>query len=237
VKPRIWTVQNSVEGLGAFASVLLERAHVMSCRADGGASLPSPGEMDGLVVLGGPASAYDDAVPVRAQLGLIASVLAAGKPLLGVCLGAQLLAKAAGARVYPTDTPEHGVSAVRLTPAARTDALFGGRTAPGTRAVFQWHGDTFDLPEGATLLAEGDRCRNQAFRIGRAWGVQFHVEAGVAEVRHWLEGAERAVYDADITRYGLDRRRLLQGLAEAEASQRPLAQSLARAFVAEIEGA
>jgi len=231
--PRIAVVQNSIEGLGTFEPVLSAAARLVVSRADLGSPLPSIDEFDGLIVLGGPASVYDDTQPIRDQIGLIRRVLAAGKPYLGVCLGAQLLAQAARARVYPGEA-EHGVCSVKATDACVSDPLLNSVSPGSDLLVFQWHGDTFDLPTGATLLATGDACVHQAFRIGRAWGVQFHVEADVAALRHWLEGPERSGYDIDCARHRLDPAELYSRLAAVEDDLRPVTESMARGFLAEV---
>jgi GMP synthase-like glutamine amidotransferase len=133
---------------------------------------------DGLVVMGGPMSAAsDDGFPSRgAELTLIGEALALGVPTLGVCLGAQLLAVAAGAAVYPgARGPEIGWGPVDLLAACGDDPLFTG--LPTTLTVMHWHGDTFDLPAGAVSLMTNGNYVNQGFRIGEAaWGVQFHLE-------------------------------------------------------------
>jgi GMP synthase (glutamine-hydrolysing) len=134
----------------------------------------------GLVVLGGPMGVGEiEAHPhLRAEIDLLAAVVAADVPILGVCLGAQLLACALGAEVLPSATPEVGLGSVSPTPAGERDVVLGpgGRRVP----VLHWHNDTFTLPPGAKLLASSDECANQAFRVGRAYGLQFHVELDVA---------------------------------------------------------
>ncbi len=142
-----------------------------------GEPLPEHSSVGRLVVMGGPMGACDDAVHpwLPAVRDLLASLVARGTPVLGVCLGAQLLAAACGGRVYPGPQAEIGPGRVRLQDAAADDPLLGvvqGRDLE----VFHWHGDTFDLPEGATLLASSEKYPNQAFRIANAWGLQFHVE-------------------------------------------------------------
>ncbi len=108
-----------------------------------------------------------------------------GVPLLGVCFGAQLLAWGLGARVYGADAREVGFEPIVPTPAAEGDDLLD-HYASGDQ-VFQWHMDTFDLPDGAELLATGERVTNQAFRMGpSAWGVQFHLEIDASEMDLWL---------------------------------------------------
>lgn len=227
---RIAVVQNSIEGLGSLEGPLSEGTQLTFRRADRGDSLPTPDEFDALVILGGPASAYDNTPPIRAEIALIRATLSMGKPYLGICLGAQLLAKACGAAVYPAPRGEYGIGTVWLTPHAERDALFRAVGGLPKISVFQWHGDTFSLPEGAVLLAEGDVCRHQAFRVGRAWGVQFHVEADAQTLWEWLYGDEHVSYDAEVERHALERKALLEALQAVETEQRELALAMATAF-------
>jgi len=144
-------------------------------------------DMAALAVLGGPMNVDEtDRYPfLAAELPWIRRAVASRLPVLGVCLGSQLLAKAHGARVYPNGIKEIGWYALDLMPEAGDDPLFGGRNPAET--VFQWHGDTFDLPDGAVHLARSPLCKHQAFRLGPcAWGLQFHVEMTEAMVRDWL---------------------------------------------------
>jgi GMP synthase-like glutamine amidotransferase len=133
---------------------------------------------NGVIVMGGPMSAAsDEGFSSRgAELALLTDALARGVPTLGVCLGAQLLALAAGGRVFPGESgPEIGWDPVELTKASRADPLFCG--LPDRLDVLHWHGDTFSLPPRATRLAANRRYANQAFRVGpAAWGIQFHLE-------------------------------------------------------------
>jgi GMP synthase (glutamine-hydrolysing) len=103
-------------------------------------------------------------------------------PVLGICLGAQLLARALGAEVRPGERKEIGFAPVEV--AGAEDPLLG-RLAPSTE-VLHWHGDVFDLPAGAELLASSELTENQAFRVGNAWGVLFHPEADLALVEAWM---------------------------------------------------
>lgn len=145
----------------------------------GGAPVPTSNQgFDGIVVMGGPMSASSDVgFPTReAELALISDALRSGTPLLGICLGAQLLAVAAGAAVYQgTSGIEVGWGEVQLGPACALDPLFAG--LPDTLEVLHWHGDTYDLPDGAVHLMGNRTYANQGFRLGdSAWGLQFHVE-------------------------------------------------------------
>jgi GMP synthase (glutamine-hydrolysing) len=150
----------------------------------------------GLIVLGGAMNANDVAeYPfLDTELGWIRAAVDRRLPLLGICLGAQLLAKALGASVYRNPVKEIGFGSVELTAAAGRDRLFGGRGPSET--VFLWHADTFDLPRGAVRLARGAQCPEQAFRYGEsAYGVQFHVEMTPELLEAWLRepGFEREI--------------------------------------------
>ena len=139
----------------------------------------------GLVFMGGPMSANDDLPYIQRELELIRQAVAAGKPVLGICLGAQLIAKALGARVYRNPVKEIGWFPVDWTEAARRDPLLAGLSGPET--VFHWHGETFDLPRGAEWLAQSDRCRHQAFRAGAGvYGFQFHLEVTPEMIADWV---------------------------------------------------
>ncbi|ATE55652.1 type 1 glutamine amidotransferase [Actinosynnema pretiosum] len=145
-------------------------------RVDLGAALPDVADVDVLVVLGGPMGAFDDLTHPRLadERELIRRCVRAGVPVLGVCLGAQLLAGALGAAVSRGERAEVGVGEVVLTAGGLADPVLG----PSRPAlpVVHWHHDTFALPEGATLLATSEQYRHQAFRVGASYGFQFHVE-------------------------------------------------------------
>jgi GMP synthase-like glutamine amidotransferase len=123
------------------------------------------------------------------EIAWIREALRAKLPILGLCLGAQLLAKALGARVTNQETPEVGWRQIMLTSAGAHDPLLSDIPSPAT--VFQWHGDTFELPVGGVLLAENEACAQQAFRFGTtAWGLQFHAEIGAAQIQAWVTHQE-----------------------------------------------
>jgi GMP synthase (glutamine-hydrolysing) len=141
----------------------------------------------GLVILGGPMNVDQvDRFPhLRTELRLIESALTAGLPVLGICLGAQLIARALGARVRPNREKEIGWFDVSLTAEGRRDRLLAP-FAP-TERVFQWHGDTFDIPRGAVRLVTAPGCTNQAFRYAdNAYGLQFHLEVDERLIERWL---------------------------------------------------
>jgi len=140
---------------------------------------------DGLIFMGGPMSANDDLDTIRAELALIEQAANSALPMLGVCLGAQLIAKALGARVYRNRVKEIGWYPVWWTPAAAHDTLLAGFSAPET--VFHWHGETFDLPKGAEWLARSESCEHQAFRAGaNIYGFQFHLEVTPDMIADWV---------------------------------------------------
>ena len=172
---------------GEFEDVLRERgARLHRVELDEGEPLPGGRSFDAIVAMGGPMSVNDDAeLPwLTAEKALIRDAVRAGTPYWGACLGVQLLAASLGARVYAGQAPEVGVLPVTLTAEGRADPVF--RSLPESFPTLQWHGDTFDLPDGATLLASSPAYPNQAFRYGqRAYGVQFHVEVSEPMAAEW----------------------------------------------------
>jgi len=176
----------SYEWPGLIATVAESRGLALDVRRlDLGDAPPLLAEADGLVVMGGPMN-VDEAeehpwlIPERHA---VAEFVAAGRPVLGVCLGAQVIARALGAEVRPGGRQEIGMGTVELTDAGRRDPLLAG-LGPAL-ACFHWHGDTFDLPDGAVLLAGNDAYPHQAFRAGSAWGLQFHVEVDAPLAAEW----------------------------------------------------
>lgn len=148
---------------------------------------PNVDRYHGLVVLGGPMNVEDQShrQHLRTELRAIERMLAQGKPVLGICLGAQLLAHALGAPVQRNLEPEIGWYPLHTTEAGRNDPVLSplGEQAP----VFQWHGFHFEVPQGATHLARTDGCESQAFRHGdNAYGFQFHLEMDAPLIERWL---------------------------------------------------
>lgn len=186
---RVLVVENDrVTELGNVAVALTEAgAGIVRCRPHTGQTLPAGHDgFDALVVMGGAQSAVDDAahpyLPVLAAL--MRAFGDAGKSVLGICLGSQLLARGYGGENRIGQAREFGWCEVRLTPEGKADPV--AAAAPAAFRIFHWHNDTFTLPDDAVLLATNGTVANQAFRIGRAvYGMQFHFEASRAVVDHW----------------------------------------------------
>lgn len=199
----MWAILQHVdwEGPGLIAEALRARKLGYQIhRLDRGGAAPALEALRGLVVMGGTMGVYEaDRLPfLRQEMELIAACMRAGKPVLGVCLGAQLLAAALGAEVSKGPVLEIGAGEVRLTPAGQADPVLGGQGA--SLPVVHWHQDTFPLPAGAALLASTDLYAQQAFRAGRlAYGLQFHVEVDAALAAAWA-GHGLALAAPDVAR-------------------------------------
>jgi GMP synthase-like glutamine amidotransferase len=193
---------------GAFEDVLAAAgADIHRVELDEGDPLPSWQDYVAIVAMGGPMSVNDDAeLPwLTAEKQAVAEAVRAGVPYWGSCLGVQLLAAALGGRVYAGTQPEVGVLPVALTEEGTADPVFAG--LPPEFPTLQWHGDTFDLPEGGVLLASSVAYPNQAFRVGStAYGVQFHLEVTESMARDWAEVPAYAEYaDRVLGEGGIDR--------------------------------
>jgi GMP synthase (glutamine-hydrolysing) len=201
------------EDLGTFQEPLAQAGYEIQYCDIGRRELPDPEAPDLLIVLGAPVGVYEDGkYPfLRDELALLKARIDRGQPILGICLGAQLIAHALGARVYPSGHKEIGFGSVELTDAARSTPLRHLADTP----VLHWHGDTFDLPEGAVHLASTALCRNQGFGIGaNILGVQFHPELDpTAGIESWLIG-----HAAELGSAGIDPRKLREGAKAAGAS-------------------
>jgi GMP synthase-like glutamine amidotransferase len=174
---------------GVYEDVLNERgATIQRVELDEGEPLPDWRAFDAIIAMGGPMGALDevDHPWLADEKRLIGDAVRSGLPFWGVCLGVQLLAASLGARVYPGSAPEVGLLPVTLTDEALADPVFAGM--PRELLSLQWHGDTFDLPDGSALLAGSPAYPNQAFRFGSAaYGVQFHLEVSPALAREWAD--------------------------------------------------
>lgn len=188
------------EGAGSLGALLGERKTRLVRTFAGD---PVPDAADALVVLGGGMSAYDPLPFLEAEIRLLKRCVAERRPVLGICLGSQLLARALGATVARAQQPEIGFYRTRLTGEARDDALFS--QAPGDFVAFHWHGDAFSLPPGAVALASSTITPLQAFRYGpRAWGIQFHLEID-AQVLDAMLASEDLGDDAGLLRKQAER--------------------------------
>jgi GMP synthase (glutamine-hydrolysing) len=188
---------DSGEGAGLIAEILREeRIPFRGVNLYAGEGLPrDTSDLEGLIVMGGPMN-VDDIYHfpfLLHEIQLIEKLLSEKKPMLGICLGAQLIAKALGSRVYPNKQREVGWHPVLMTPAARQDPYFS--KLPNPLEVLHWHGDTFDLPKGAVHLARSSRCENQAFRWDESvYALQFHLEATPSMVNDWCVAPDGSAY-------------------------------------------
>jgi GMP synthase (glutamine-hydrolysing) len=219
------------EDLGSFERVLGDRGRLVRYLDVGFARIGALNPLSAslMVILGGPINACDDArYPTLGPLAaLIEKRISAGLPTLGICLGAQLIARVLGARVYAAGAAEIGWTPLTLTDAGRASPL---RHLDGqTTSMLHWHGDTFDLPHGATRLASTPLCENQAFSWGEhVLGLQCHPEVRADRFEPWLIG-----HAAEIDRAGID----VNALRAATAQHAPLLeQQASRMFGEWLDG-
>ena len=193
MKTELLVIQNSpTASLGVLEECIRDRDVAFKILApSAGERLSLKASYDGLIVLGGPMNAEDDAnyPHLKDVVSLIQLFAKENKPILGICLGAQLIARAFGSRVYRHDVVELGFTTLRgIDSAIESDPLLNS-ALPATEPIqiMQWHFDTFDLPEKATLLMTGDRCINQAYRINdNIYGFQCHFEVNRSILQSWL---------------------------------------------------
>jgi GMP synthase (glutamine-hydrolysing) len=180
------------EGPGTISEYLIaEKIPYSLCDLSIGDALPELNSFTHLIVMGGPMAVYEmhQYPHLTNEVLLIKAAITENKHVLGVCLGAQMVAHVLGARVYPGNAKEIGWYEVALTPEGMSDPLMSVLAVSERNAaqVFQWHGDTFDLPQGAIRLASSDLFPNQAFQYAdRVYAFQFHIEVTPAIVREWM---------------------------------------------------
>jgi GMP synthase-like glutamine amidotransferase len=185
------------EGPGTIEDFLREKGITYSilelydCKAE----VPDVRQYSHLVIMGGPMAVYEmEGYPfLNYEVAIIRAFMVARKPLLGICLGAQMIAHALGARVYAGRTKEIGWYTVDITDEGMKDPVFSSLSLDGSDSarVFQWHGDTFDLPREAVRLASSALYENQAFRYrDNVYALQFHIEVTPQMIREWFKDEE-----------------------------------------------
>ncbi|MCR3883329.1 type 1 glutamine amidotransferase [Methanotrichaceae archaeon M04Ac] len=220
---RIHSLQHvPFEGLATIEDWAISRGYTISrTLLFRGEPLPDPAEFNWLVVMGGPMNVYEEErYPWLAQeKDLIRRAIDEGKVVLGICLGAQLIADVLGGKVLKNKEREIGWHPVSLTPEAKRSETFG--VLPEKFVALHWHGDTFEIPPGAIHTAKSEACENQAFQLGRAIGLQFHLEATAEGIENLirncseeLAGGGRFVQDAVEILAGFDAISEMNGLME-----------------------
>jgi GMP synthase (glutamine-hydrolysing) len=224
---RIITVLNQESCHPARFGELLEERGVTPTRVN--AWLDPPAEellddADGVIVLGGSMGAHDEAdhPHLTNVLALLRAAHERGTPVLGICLGSQLLAKALGAKTYPRTASEIGWFEIEVE---CDDPLLG---PAGTRTQLDWHLDSFDVPPAARRLARGRGCTNQAFRTGNSYGLQFHPELDEATMAAWVRAESSR---ADLDELGVDPQTLFDGLERHRAEYVTQARRIVQGFI------
>lgn len=208
--PKILSVQNiSCETLGTLDQMFRSDGFEIEKIDAQNGSVPATSKgYAAVVILGGPMAVYDNLPYLQQEQELIRDAMKNNTPVLGVCLGSQLIAQAAGGRVYKGKKKEIGLSSVYVTPASSND-IFRGVTDK-TIKVFQWHGDTYDLPSNAKMLAYSD-LYPQAFRIGSAVGIQFHLEVDRPMIESWIKE-----YSAEVSAEKINPAKILPSTGDLE---------------------
>lgn len=216
-----WLQHAEHEDLGCLAPTLARRGEAVSLsRLWDGDELPAVSAFDALIVMGGPMNIYEHAAHpwLVGEKALIRAAIDAGKPVLGICLGSQLIADVLGGPVTRNAHSEVGWFEVTLNREGRAHPLFADW--PETFAAFHWHGDTFAMPPGAQHLMSSEACANQGFVWGeRVVGLQFHLEVTAADARVWLQHEQPAPARyvqtpehilGDVERFALNNRLMMQ---------------------------
>lgn len=186
-------IQNTkIEGIGRLGELIEKDGFNIRTILAKSQNIPNV-KPDAIIILGSPASANDNLPYLRNELELIRNAVKKDIPLLGICLGSQLIAKAFGARVYQGAEKEIGFYSDIEFDNINQSKIFSKIKTPAL--VFHWHGDTFDLPENAIRLAHSRKFHNQAMQIGSAIGVQFHLEVDEATIKLWLEKSKKELHE------------------------------------------
>ncbi|MEM9217008.1 MAG: gamma-glutamyl-gamma-aminobutyrate hydrolase family protein [Cyanobacteria bacterium P01_F01_bin.150] len=228
--PTVLVIQNTpLDPAGVLGDELINCGAQLVTWQPSQQPLPPTAAAAGLVIMGGPMGAYDDAQFPHLQqtVDLIKQFNQADKPVLGVCLGAQLVARAFGSRVYPHSTPEIGFTPVTVADVTAQEPWLTNCSAD--LQMMQWHFDTFELPAPATLLMANETCRHQAFRIGsKIYGFQFHLEVTAEIIAGW-QAMESAWIQANYPDLGPQFQRQIQAYGAQSAM---FARQVARAWFA-----
>ena len=228
---RILILQNcEYETLGTYERYLVDNGMTYDVVHTYREPLPDPDDYGMLLIGGTPDSAYNRSkIPYLAQVyETLTAAVDANIPCFGVCCGAQLLAEIIGARVYRNPEMEIGGYRVTVTFDGRDDPLLEG--FPQNLPVFHWHGDTFDLPPDATLLAQGEKCKNQLFRNGAIVGVQFHLEVTSDDARQWA-----LRYAGELSHVGKSAQEVVAECEVFESEMQDLAARLMQNYLALID--
>ena len=219
-----WLQHVPFEGLGYIKEWAKTHGAELSCtRLFAEEKLPEVGTFDWLVVMGGPMGIHDhEEYPwLVAEKEFIRQAIDADKAVVGICLGAQLMADSLGAKVYPEPQKEIGWFPIRRSEGAP-------KLIPEELAVFHWHGDTFDIPEGAVRLASSQGCKNQGFVYNnRAVGLQFHMETTPQSMEALIENCGHELVDAPLIQTAGQMRAGLQTIRNVNAVMKQLLDSLA----------
>lgn len=231
MKPVLVLQHLSADG-PAFLGQWLHQQHVPFEVRDSEAGDPFPADMSGhaaLAILGGEMSANDPLPSLRQAERLILQAVDRGLPVLGHCLGGQLMARALGAAVVESPAPEIGWQSMAVHDSATAFDWFG---APGARTVFQWHFETFGLPPGAELLAGSAACPHQAFALGPHLALQFHIELDAEKAGRWMQDRGERYVQALETHASVQSQSAMQsGLAQHLAVHQALADRLYRRWL------
>ncbi len=213
-------------GAGVFAeAIAASEATLEQWHPPTGEPAPGIDAVDAVLTFGGGMNADDDLAWLDTERAFLAEVIAAAKPLLGICLGAELVAQAAGGEVRRCSTPEIGWPATNLTQAASADPVLG--FLPASFEAFQWHSYAFTLPDGAIELARSEVC-SQAFVLGNTWAIQFHPEVTRADAERWIDDYRT---DPDAVAIGLDPEALRAATRERIEPWNELGRRICRGFI------
>jgi GMP synthase (glutamine-hydrolysing) len=199
---KILTIQNiEYETLGTFKELFQSDGYKIETIDAQSDIIPSNAESyKAIVILGGPMAVYEEKKYLRDEEVLIKDAIKKQVPILGICLGSQLIAHAAGGRVYKGVRKEIGWHDVNITDIGKQDLFNGIRDK--TIRTFQWHGDTYELPRNAIIMATS-KLYPQAFRIGSAVGIQFHLEVNREMIERWMKEYDKEIKDENIRTFDI----------------------------------